>query len=76
MAYKIGDSLLGIKVVEIPREIPGHQTIIIEVIDVEKLYSELKSKNVTMFSEISSDDWGKNFSILDPDLNRIEFFTK
>jgi len=76
VAYKIGDALLGVKKAEISREIPGHQTVIIEVPDADKLYLELKHKEVTIFSQISNDYWGRNFSILDLDLNRIEFFTK
>jgi len=73
IAFKIGDSLLGIKIKEIKREVPGHQTIIISTKDVSSLYSSLKKESVTIFSELINSDWGRNFSILDPDMNRVEF---
>lgn len=76
VAFSIGDALLGIKVVEIPREIPGHQTIIVEVEDVDKLYESLRQKGVSVDKEISDEEWGRNFSILDLDLNKVEFFQK
>ena len=75
IAFKIGESLLGIKVKEIEREVPGHQTIIVSVDNVESWYKNLKEKNVNIFSELKEESWGKNFSILDPDGNRVEFFT-
>jgi predicted enzyme related to lactoylglutathione lyase len=74
IAFSVGDALLGIKAVEMPREIPGHQSIIIEVENVDELYESLKQKEVTFDKEISDEEWGRNFSILDPDLNKVEFF--
>lgn len=76
IAFIVGDALLGIKVVEIPREIPGHQTIIIEVEGIDGLYESLKEKGVAIDKEISNEEWGRNFSILDLDLNKVEFFQK
>ena len=74
VAFKIGDALLGIKIKEIEREIPGHQTIIISVEKVDEWYKKLKERDVVIFSEIADMPWGRNFSILDPDGNRVEFF--
>lgn len=74
-AFKIGDALLGIKIRELDREIPGHQTAIIEVADVNYMYQTAQKKNWNIFTPLTNEDWGKNFSILDPDGNRVEFFT-
>jgi predicted enzyme related to lactoylglutathione lyase len=74
LAFKIGEALLGIKLKEHEREIPGHQTVIIEVDDVDSLYASLKSKGVTIYKEVTQESWGKNFAILDPDSNKVEFF--
>ena len=76
VAFNIGDSLLGIKVVETPREIPGHQTVIIEAENVDETYKVFKENGVIIDKEISDEEWGRNFSILDPDLNKVEFFQK
>jgi predicted enzyme related to lactoylglutathione lyase len=73
IAFQVGDALLGIKKTELEREVPGHQTIIIEVPDVEATYTFCKQHDVTIFKELSTESWGKNFSLLDPDGNRIEF---
>ncbi|MEN9557800.1 MAG: hypothetical protein RL141_169 [Candidatus Parcubacteria bacterium] len=72
VAFNIGDALLGIKRSEHEREVPGHQTIIIEVPDVEATYVFCKERGVKIFTELLTEDWGKNFSFLDPDGNRIE----
>jgi predicted enzyme related to lactoylglutathione lyase len=76
IAFKVGDALLGIQRKLIDREMPGHQTAIILVDNVDEWYKELKEKGVIIFSEITNAEWGRNFSILDPDGNRIEFFTR
>lgn len=75
-AFEIGNALLGIKISEHEREIPGHQTIIVEVDDVEELYQSCKSMGVKIYKELSSEDWGDNFAILDPDDNKVEFTQK
>lgn len=75
-AFNIGDALLGIKIADKPREVPGHQTIIIEVSNVDEMYKTFTEKAISIDKEISDEEWGRNFSILDPDLNRVEFFQK
>ena len=74
--FKIGDALLGIKIRELDREIAGHQTAIIEVEDVHHMYQTAQEKNWNIFTSLTNEEWGKNFSILDPDGNRVEFFSK
>jgi predicted enzyme related to lactoylglutathione lyase len=64
---------LGIKVANKEREVPGHQTIIISVDDIDSLNKQLKEKGLTFYSELVDYDWGRHFSILDPDGNKVEF---
>lgn len=76
VAFKLGDALLGLKVSEHEREVPGHQTIIVDVENLQELYESCESKNVKIYKELSSEDWGDNFAILDPDGNKVEFVRK
>lgn len=76
VAYTIGDALLGIKNAVEEREIPGHQTVLIEIDNVDELSASLKSKGVTFYREMRQQEWGRDFSILDPDQNKVEFFQK
>lgn len=64
---------LGIKKKVEEREIPGAQTVFISVDDIDTLYKELKGKEVGFIKELVDQDWGKNFSILDPDKNKVQF---
>lgn len=76
VAFKVGEVLLGIKMQEHEREIPGHQTAIIEVDNIDAQYQELKSKGVTIYKELTAEEWGKNFAVLDIDGNKVEFVQK
>ena len=73
ISFKIGETELGIKIKEVEREVPGHQTVIIATKDIEDLNKKLKEKGVLFYSELIDESWGKNFSILDLDKNKIEF---
>jgi predicted enzyme related to lactoylglutathione lyase len=64
---------LGIKKKVEEREIPGAQTVFINVDDIDTLYKELKGKEVEFIKELIDQDWGKNFSIVDPDKNKVQF---
>lgn len=65
---------LGIKKADKDRELPGAQTVIISVEStIEQLYTTLRKKNVPIYKELTTQDWGKNFAILDPDQNKVEF---
>lgn len=75
-AFKIGDALLGIQIVENSREVPGHQSIVIEVPNIYELNDVLKAKTLNFAQEITAADWGTNFAIIDPDGNKVEFFQK
>ncbi|HBG81349.1 TPA: hypothetical protein DDW69_00730 [candidate division CPR2 bacterium] len=64
---------LGIKRKVEDREIPGAQTVFIEVKDIENLYERIKKSDIKILKELVVQDWGKNFSILDPDNNKVQF---
>ncbi len=83
--YQLGDKFisfifpnggrLGIKKQREPREIPGHQTIFISIENIEEYYEQLKSK-VEIFKELTEESWGKEFSILDVDKNKVLFIER
>ena len=71
------DARLGIKQKAEEREVPGDQTVFISLdTGIEDLYQSLKLKNVSIYKELIVQEWGKNFSILDPDSNKVQFVEK
>ena len=72
-SFDLGNAKLGVKQAKEECEIPGHQTVFIAVPDIEKVYKDIKSKDVEILKELVDEDWGKNFSILDPDGNKVQF---
>lgn len=68
---------LGIKKRIEEREIPGAQTVFIAPDqDITLLYEDLKQKGAPIYKELVDQAWGKNFSILDPDKNKVQFIEK
>lgn len=67
---------LGVKHAVEDREKPGSQTIILSVENINQIYQQLKIKNITFYEELTEYPFGITFSILDPDLNRIEFLKR
>jgi catechol 2,3-dioxygenase-like lactoylglutathione lyase family enzyme len=68
---------LGIKKKVEEREHPGAQTVFVSVeTGLEEFYNNLKQKSVSIYKELVTQDWGKNFSILDPDGNKVQFVEK
>lgn len=67
---------LGIKTRREEREIPGHQTVFISVTDIEKVYEQLKSKEIKFNKDLTEHSWGKEFSILDPDANKVLYLER
>ena len=63
---------LGLKRTKEEREVPGHQTAFLTVTDIERFYEAIKNKTA-IHKELVEQDWSKNFSILDPDGNKIQF---
>lgn len=65
---------LGIKKAVEEREVPGAQTVFVGVTDIGSLYGKLRGGGVEILKElIDQPGFGKNFSILDPDRNKIQF---
>lgn len=68
---------LGIKKKVEDREIPGAQTVFIAVeSNIEDLYQSCIHKKLFIYKELVIQEWGKNFSILDPDKNKVQFVEK
>jgi predicted enzyme related to lactoylglutathione lyase len=74
ISFIIGDNgRLGIKKKTEVREIPGHQTIFIEVSDIENYYNKIKDKGLEILKPLTKEEWATEFTILDPDGNKILF---
>ena len=67
---------LGIKKATEEREQPGRQTIFIEVEEIEEVYNGFKKLNLDFYKELTSENWAKNFAILDPDGNKLQFIQR
>jgi predicted enzyme related to lactoylglutathione lyase len=67
---------LGIKTRREEREIPGHQTVFITVDNIEQEYKRLKREGVEFAKELVENPWGKEFSILDADKNKILYIRR
>jgi predicted enzyme related to lactoylglutathione lyase len=67
------DAKLGIKQVREDREIPGSQAVFIECENIQEVFDDLKSQGVNILKQLTNEDWATNFSILDPDKNKIQF---
>ena len=64
---------IGIKKAVEERENPGSQTVIILLNNIDAFYQEVRNKNIVVYSELKNEDWGRTFSILDIDGNKVEF---
>lgn len=75
-SFKLGNGCLGIKQASEEREVPGHQTVFIEVENIEETYDQFKEKGIKFLKELTKEDWATNFSFLDPDGNKLQFVSK
>jgi 8-oxo-dGTP diphosphatase len=66
---------LGIKKSREEREAPGSQTVFIGVGNIEELYEQLKS-SIEIYKNLTEESWGKEFSILDADSNKVLFIQR
>jgi len=76
VSFKLENGKLGIKQSKEEREIPGHQTVFIEVRDIEKIYKHFKEKGIDFLKELTRENWATNFSFLDPDGNKLQFVSR
>lgn len=67
------DVRLGIKQKREEREIPGAGTIFIEVADIERVYTNMQQKGVVIAKQLVHQEWAINFSVFDPDNNKVQF---
>lgn len=63
---------LGIKKAVEEREIPGAQSIFLEVDDVSEWYNKAQELGLNILKELAEENWAVNFSILDPDKNKVQ----
>ena len=74
VSFKLSNGVkLGIKKAIEEREKPGAQTIFIAVDNIEEQYEKFKNLDSTFYKELKVESWGKEFAILDPDGNKLEF---
>jgi predicted enzyme related to lactoylglutathione lyase len=64
---------LGIKVGDKPREVGGSQTVFVEVKNIDDWYTKAIDAKMEIYKELVSQPWGKSFSVLDLDGNKVEF---
>lgn len=67
---------LGVKMKAEDRETPGSQTIIVCPRDIQAKYIELKDKGLEFSKPLTEEDWGIEFSLLDPDENKVVFINQ
>lgn len=67
---------LAVKKVIEEREIVGAQTVIIAVTNIEDLFNTLKDKEIKFKEFLTSQPWGKEFILMDPDGNQLEFLER
>jgi predicted enzyme related to lactoylglutathione lyase len=72
-SFNFENAKFGIKQRKEEREVPGSQTIFIQADDIENIYSSFKEKGVSFYKEMVKEGWGTNFSLLDPDGNKVQF---
>jgi len=64
---------LGVKIGNKPREVGGHGTIFVEVSDIDGWYKKSVDSGKEIYKHLVKQPWGKSFSILDADGNKVEF---
>lgn len=67
---------LGIKKAVEEREIPGAQSVFISVVGIEDFYKKIQEKGLEIRKELTHKDYGIEFSVLDPDKNKVEFIQR
>ena len=58
------------------REIPGAQTIFIATDSIEKDYKRMIKEDVNFIKHMQVRPWGNEFSVVDPDGNKVEFIQR
>lgn len=64
---------LSIKQQTEDRESPGCQTIIIQSPDIEADYARVEAAQPKFYKQLTTEAWGQEFSVQDPDGNKVAF---
>lgn len=64
---------LGIKKAAEKIEVPGTQTLFLAVKDAKSEYKQAQNKRLKIYKELTEEPWALEFSVLDPDGNKIEY---
>ena len=75
-SFKFENGKLGIKQRKEDRELPGYQTVFIEVEDIKSVYRIFQERGIRFLKELVREDWATNFSLLDPDGNKFQFISE
>lgn len=67
---------LGIKQKAEDREVPGSQTVIVCPSNIQEKYKELREKGLEFNKPLMEEAWGIEFSLLDPDGNKVVFIDR
>ena len=74
LSYFIGnEGRLGIKKAIEHREVPGHQSVFIEIENILELFKEIEELKIDFAKRLTEEKWATEFSILDPDGNKLLF---
>ena len=76
VSFKFSNGRLGIKNQSEEREQPGYQTVFIQTEEIEKTFEILKEKGLEFRKELAEHPWGKEFSLLDPDGNKVLYIQR
>ncbi|XLQ20745.1 MAG: VOC family protein [Candidatus Moraniibacteriota bacterium] len=74
-SFNFENGKIGIKQKKEDREIPGHQTVFVEVDNIEEVYKKFQERGIIFLKKLTREDWAINFSLLDPDKNKIQFIS-
>lgn len=64
---------LGVKKAVEEREVPGTQTFFMAVKDAKAEYAAALKKGLNIRKQLTDEPWALEFSVLDPDGNKIQF---
>jgi len=67
---------LGIKKASEEREIPGTQAFFFTSKDAKADYEDAKARGLEIYKELTDEPWAVEFSVLDPDGNKIEYLQR
>lgn len=70
------DVKLSIKKSTEPRECPGCQTVFISTDNIEEVFQNAQEKKLNIRKPLEERPWGKEFSLWDPDMNKVTFIKR